>query len=231
MDFATWEPVYEAILADFGFERVADQRARDRVTALLDGASTLAPSALDFAGDTVAIAGAGPNLAAEAERAARADAVIAASTAADRLADVGVAIDCMVTDLDKNPETVAALTAGGTPVAVHAHGDNMPALDEHVPSLDPSATLPTTQAAPTETVHNVGGFTDGDRAAFLADSCGADRLTFVGWDFDDDTVDPMKHRKLVWAARLLLWLERRREERFAVLDGRRDSIDDTVLPV
>jgi uncharacterized Rossmann fold enzyme len=80
-------------------------------------------------------------------------------------------------------------------------------------------------------VYNVGGFTDGDRAAFLADHCGADRLTFLGWDFDDPEVGPMKRRKLAWAERLLYWLERRRGERFGVLDGRRDAIDDSSLPV
>ncbi|WP_302080906.1 6-hydroxymethylpterin diphosphokinase MptE-like protein [Salinibaculum rarum] len=230
MDYSTWEPVYTAILSDFGFERAADERARDRLATLLDPAETVAPDNLDFTVDSVAIAGAGPNLEAQADRAATADSVVAASTAADRLEACGVAIDCMVTDLDKNPETVTHLTEAGTPVAVHAHGDNIPALETHVPTFEDSAIVPTTQAAPTDAVYNVGGFTDGDRAAFLADHCGAEELRFVGWDFDDPAVDPMKQKKLVWAERLLLWLERRRDERFAVLDGRRDTIDDTVLP-
>jgi len=69
------------------------------------------------------------------------------------------------------------------------------------------------------------GFTDGDRAAFLADACGADRLVFPGWSFDDPTVDAQKAKKLRWAERLLLVLEERRGERFAVLDGRREGID------
>jgi uncharacterized Rossmann fold enzyme len=230
MEFETWEPVYEQILVDFGFERAADERARDTLADSLSRVTTLSPDTLDFAGQTVAIAGAGPNLEAEAERAAGADAVLAASTAADRLTDVGVGVDCMVTDLDKNPETVARLTAEGTPVAVHAHGDNIPAIEAHVPTFEAGAVLPTTQAAPTDTVFNPGGFTDGDRAAFLADHCGATALTFPGWDFDDATVGPMKARKLGSAERLLSWLERRRSERFGVLDGRRDAIDtDAVL--
>ncbi|MEF8784292.1 MAG: 6-hydroxymethylpterin diphosphokinase MptE-like protein [Haloarculaceae archaeon] len=230
MDYSTWEPVYDSILEDFGFERAADERARDRLADLLDTTATIGPDRLDFPGETVAIAGAGPNLEAEAERATAADSVVAASTAADRLEACGVAVDCLVTDLDKNPETVARLTAEGTPVAVHAHGDNIPALEAYVPTFDAEAVIPTTQAAPTDVVHNVGGFTDGDRAAFLADHCGAETLRFLGWDFDDPAVGPMKRQKLVWAERLLLWLERRRGDRFAVLDGRRDAIDDTALP-
>ena len=106
----------------------------------------------------------------------------------------------------------------------------MSALRDRVPDLAHGAVLPTTQAAPAGPVSNPGGFTDGDRAAFLADARGADRLVFVGWDFDDPDVDPLKRQKLEWAERLLRWLERRRGERFDVLDGRRQGIDESVLP-
>src|SRR5699024_4135332 len=123
------------------------------------------------------------------------------------------------------------LTHEGTPVAVHAHVDNPDLVREVVPTLDTANVLATTQAASIDSVENFGGFTDGDRAAFLADRCGAKRLKFVGWDFDDDTVDSMKHRKLEWAETLLFWLENRRDERFEMLDGRRDGIDATPFPM
>lgn len=225
MDFDTWEPVYESLLDDFGYPRLGDEQARDRLAALIADTETYDPRALGLGGETVAIAGAGPSLEANADRAADADSVLAASTAVDRLRDVGVEVDCMVTDLDKNPETGRELTEAGTPVFAHAHGDNVPAVERVVPNYDTAFVVPTTQAAPTDTVRNFGGFTDGDRAAFVADHFGADRLTFVGWDFDDPDVTAEKRRKLRWAERLLEWLERRREERFAVLDGRRDAIE------
>ena len=154
-----------------------------------------------------------------------ADRVFAASTATDRLADAGVPVDAMVTDLDKNPETGAERTERGEPVVVHAHGDNRDSIDEWLPRYDARHVLATTQAAPRTPVANPGGFTDGDRAAFLADALGAAELVFVGWDFDDPGVSDGKARKLRWAERLLAWLERRRGERFALLDGRRDRID------
>ena len=91
--------------------------------------------------------------------------------------------------------------------------------------------IPTTQAAPADGVRNFGGFTDGDRAAFFADAVGAAELVFPGWAFDDPTVSAEKRHKLGWAERLLYWLERRRDERFGVLDGRRDAIDTTPLPI
>ncbi|EMA63844.1 6-hydroxymethylpterin diphosphokinase MptE-like protein [Halorubrum lipolyticum] len=229
MNFETFEPVYEAILADFGFDRAADERARD---AAADIATAFPLDRLGgWRGETVAIAGAAPCLSEEVETARDADVVVAASTAADALRDRGVAVDCMVTDLDKNPETAAELTREGVPVAAHAHGDNVHAVREWLPRFADDATLATTQAAPVGPVRNLGGFTDGDRAAFLADHVGAGRLVFPGWDFDDPDVNPMKARKLDWAARLLRWLERRRDERFAVLDGRREGLDDALEPV
>jgi uncharacterized Rossmann fold enzyme len=223
MNFDEWNPVYEAILADFGFDRAADERARDRLAALATPFDT--DRLPRFDGATVAVAGAGPSLSAEVAVARETDVVVAASTAADVLETNDVAVDLMVTDLDKNVETAVDLAARGVPVAVHAHGDNLPAVRSAVPSFDADSLLPTTQAEPVGPVRNFGGFTDGDRGAFLADHFGAAELRFPGWDFDDGAVDPMKAKKLGWAERLLRWLERRREERFSVLDGRRDGID------
>ncbi|WP_049920178.1 6-hydroxymethylpterin diphosphokinase MptE-like protein [Halobiforma nitratireducens] len=231
MTFDDWEPVYEAILRDFGYGREGDERARDVLASLTDPFDLERLSAVG--GATVAIAGAGPSLgtATDLERARRADVVFAASTAADVLTDQGVTVDCMVTDLDKNPETVRRLTADGVPVAVHAHGDNVDAVRSVVPDCTDDFVLPTTQAAPTAHVLNPGGFTDGDRAAFLADRLGADELLFPGWDFDDPTVGAVKARKLEWAERLLYWLESRRRDRFGVLEGRRDGIEVDDVPV
>jgi uncharacterized Rossmann fold enzyme len=246
MNYETWSPVYEQILTDFGFDREADERARDELASLLTDSRSFDPDRFDVAGKTAAIAGAGPSLTDagadgpktddpgtanfELDRAREADAVFAASTAADVLRAEGVGVDCMVTDLDKNPGTARELTEEGTPVAVHAHGDNAPAVGTWVTRFDAEHVLPTTQARPVGPVRNFGGFTDGDRAAFLADYLGAAELTFVGWDFDDPDVDELKARKLRWAERLLRWLEVRRDEEFRILDGRRAELDVSDFP-
>lgn len=233
MNFQTWEPVYEAILADMGFGRAGDERARDSFVGMLRarGEAVLDLSTLDFSGQRVAVAGAAPSLDADLEQARSADAVVAASTAARTLRAAGIGVDVMVTDLDGAPETAVRLTTYDTPVCIHAHGDNHVAIQEFVPRCRLSAVVPTTQARPTDPVVNVGGFTDGDRAAFLADHLGASSLVFPGWDFDDPNVSPQKRRKLRWAEVLLYWLERRRDEQFSILDGRRETIDTTALPV
>lgn len=227
--WSSWEPIYEAILADFGFDRGEDELARDELAAALETTATLADLP-DATGATVAIAGGGPNLIDEADRAANADVVFAASTAARDLRTAGVAVDVHVTDLDKDVAAAIAHTHAGLPVAIHAHGDNRTVLADTLPRCGHASVLPTTQAEPIGPVLNCGGFTDGDRAAFLADALGAGTMVFPGWDFDDRTVGPVKAKKLGWAETLLYWLERRRDDRFAVLDGRRAAIDTAALP-
>ena len=220
LTFAEWEPVYEAILADFGYDRAGDERARDLLAELVG--RTIDPAEASLSG-RVAVAGAGPTLEDELGVIRAADAVVAASSAAARLDDRGVAVDWIVTDLDGRPARTVELAEAGTPVAVHAHGDNRSAIEEWVPRIE-AAVLPTTQAAPTDHVWNFGGFTDGDRAAFLADAFGADRLVFPGWTITDAEVSAEKGRKLAWAERLLYWLERRRGDQFDLLDERREKL-------
>lgn len=227
MNFEAWEPAYEAIRSDFGYPRDVDEMARDELGRLVGPFDLGRFDAI--AGATVAVAGGAGSLVDELDVAANADFVVAASTATDVLLETGVAVDLMVTDLDKNPKTGLELTETGVPVAVHAHGDNREAIRAWVPRYDAEHVLPTTQAAPRSPVENFGGFTDGDRGAFLADHFDAGGLVFPGWDFDDPTVDAEKRKKLDWAARLLAWLETRRGERFALLDGRRASLDTSFV--
>lgn len=220
VEFSVWEPLYAAICADLGLDRAADERARD---LLADLTTPFDLDRLAFDGKTVAIVGGAPM--ADLGPVRRADRVVTTGDGTERCRQAGVRIDLVVTDLDSVPETAVELTHHETPVAVAAHGDNMPALKTHVPEMDEENVLPTTQAKPVGHVLNVGGFTDGDRGAFIADHCGAASLVFLGWDLDDDGVDSMKRQKLEWAARLLRLLEQRRNERFGVIDEHRERID------
>jgi uncharacterized Rossmann fold enzyme len=222
MQYDTWSKCYRAILADFGYDAGGDKMAREELVEIV---SLFDRSRVDFSGQTVAIAGGAPTLPDELAQVSTADSVVAVSVAADVCLAADIDISMMVTDLDKNPETARALTHDGVPVAAHAHGDNRNLIRTVVPSFDLSHTLGTTQAEPRGPVENFGGFTDGDRAAFIADAFGAETLVFPGWDFDDPNVTKAKAQKLDWAERLLHWLERRRNERFEILDDRRDSIN------
>ena len=224
MLYSEWKPLYEAILADFGYDREGDENARDRLRLLVADDDPLSLADIELTG-TVAVCGGAGTLINELDRVRRADTVVAASNAAEVCVEAGIEVDCVVTDLDKTPRTAIRLSEANRPVAVHAHGDNIAELERFIPEFNIGAVLPTTQAEPISPVCNPGGFTDGDRAAFLADAGGADKLVFAGWSFDDPTVSPEKAEKLRWAERLLHWLEARRGEQFDILDGRRDRID------
>lgn len=223
MEYHEWNQAYETLLQTFGYSRRADERSRDWLADYCRTAGC-AGSLPAIDGETVAVVG-GASLSQIEAKLTAADAIIAASDAGPRLAAAGHRPDLVVTDLDGDPDGVRQLAADGIPVAVHAHGDNQATLETVLPAFPAAAIVPTTQAPPSGPVKNYGGFTDGDRGAFIADHCGASRLVFPGWDFDDPTLTAEKSQKLEWAARLLYWLETRRDEQFDLLDGRRGRLD------
>ena len=212
--------LYQQICAELGYPRRDDRLARDHLARRIGAAAPMP----DLRDATVMICGAGPSLTDELDRLDQADAIVTASTATDVVISAGYPIGLMVTDLDKNPETAARLTTEGVPVAIHAHGDNLGLLRRWLPRCDPRWVVPTTQAEPAGGVTNPGGFTDGDRAAYLADGAGAATLEFVGWDLDDPAVDAEKRRKLQWAAVALLLLGAERGEEYGWIDATEPAI-------
>ncbi|HOI69193.1 MAG: DUF115 domain-containing protein [Methanothrix sp.] len=216
MQFSEWEPIYAEILADFGFSREEDEVAARLLQSLLLGRKgdlSIKELASMIRERRVLVCGNGPSLPkglAEAlgggqgspEPSKRGDPVIiAADGATTAILAVGALPDVIVTDLDGFMPDILAANGLGSAAVVHAHGDNLAALREYVPKL--TKVLATTQAAPLEGVYNFGGFTDGDRAVFLARRFGAKEIRMVGFDYDDPTVTAKKKKKLAWARRLV----------------------------
>ncbi|KUL03321.1 MAG: 6-hydroxymethyl-7,8-dihydropterin pyrophosphokinase [Methanomicrobiales archaeon 53_19] len=199
MRFEDWEPHYTEILDYFGFDRAADEEAATLLAEILPRDDIGALTTL-ISGKNVTICGNAPCLASETDRIE--GVVIAADAAALILYNAGIIPDAIFTDLDGADDPFITMNEGKTIIAVHAHGDNMPLLRRWVPRF-PGKLIGTTQASPRNNIHNFGGFTDGDRAAFTADALGAARLNFIGFDLSDTAVDPMKKGKLFWARRLL----------------------------
>lgn len=220
MKYSEWAPVYHEILTEFGFKQVDDERARG---ALADLTQPMPVNPEYIQGRDILIAGAAPSL--EKEMSVIQDhTIVAASDAGVRLADYGILPEIIVTDLDGDPEqTVSLVQENDILLVVHGHGDNIETLKQWLP-IQTAAILPTTQTVPAMHIQNFGGFTDGDRAAFLADHFGAQSLSFIGWSFTDPTVTDTKRQKLNWAAKLLHWLEIRRQEHFNILDHCRNTL-------
>lgn len=207
MDWPSWAPLYDAILADFGFDRAADEAARDELDALLADRLAADVEALraPLSGREAWVVGAaaGPGDLARVPP----DAPVLVADAAARVALPLLRPLAVVTDLDGDVGVQAAANAAGVPLVVHAHGDNRPALRLHVPRL-PGPVLGTTQAEPKGRVRCFGGFTDGDRACCLAVHLGASGLALVGFDYDAPVPKPgqdvaRKRRKLAWARRIV----------------------------
>ena len=226
MEFGLWEKYYTEILEDFGFSRENDEESAKLLDEILstEGCLTLEDlkGFVDFS-DKFIIFGAGPSLKEHVlflkENYALKDYVlVAADGATTALIEQKIAPDIVATDLDGNLDDIMLANVRGANIAIHAHGDNI----EKIAGLTPffTSVLGTTQAQPVGNLYNFGGFTDGDRAIFLAVALNAREITLAGMDFGDivtrysrpniesDTAeaDEFKKKKLIYAERLTQWI-------------------------
>ena len=169
MDFNEWEPIYESILKDMGFSMEGDEQAALILSAMLDSSNSVNISELKtlIEGKDVLVCGNAPVLAQELELIDPDDfVIITADGATAVLVDRGFIPDIIVTDLDGDVEKEIIANKAGAIMVVHGHGDNIDKLYAYVPWLN--RIIGSTQAAPLENVFNFGGFSDGDRCAYLA---------------------------------------------------------------
>lgn len=212
MDFAVWEPIYEKILEDFGFDREGDEEAARFLSSMLTAENTVSLSELEavVSGKTVLVCGNAPGLRAELSKIdLSAFAIVAADGAAAVLTAMDRVPEVICTDLDGNSEADIEKEIfdceQGSIVLIHAHGDNMDKLEKYVPRF--KNFIATTQAKPFNKVYNFGGFSDGDRCVFVARSFGAKNIKLAGFDFEDPCVNPIKKKKLKWAKKLIEMLD------------------------
>jgi len=205
MDFKDWEPHYVDILREFGYSREADERAARILDETLAGAR-VEPRVLEkmLRGQEVFVAGNGPSL--KDEIAGHEGILVAADEAASVAMQAGFGPDIVVTDLDGDVKDQIKANVKGAIVVIHAHGDNIPAIRRWAP-LFRGRVMATTQSRPFSRVYDFGGFTDGDRAVFLANHFGASKIQLLGFDFEHpspkDENPAVKLRKLAWAKKLI----------------------------
>lgn len=199
MDFEHWEPIYEEILEDFNYSRNEDRRAakmleKKRGTDSLEPLKPIRNSVVEILGPF----GEGEIIA---------DYIIAAGSAVSNASDIDADLDLMVTDMDGDLDLQVEKNNKGVTAALHAHGDNIELIDEHSENFK-GPVISTCQCEPLDDVYNFGGFTDGDRALFIADHFGAEKIILNGWDFDDPAEGErkIKKKKLRWAKRLLRYI-------------------------
>lgn len=177
IDLSFWMPIYMRIAERLKLDIESDRKATEIMHHLMEGKKDLTEELEDLLkGEDVVVLGNGPSL----NQVLEMDSVlIAADGAAHTYFEItGRVPQVIVSDLDGPPEIFNMSSIK----VVHAHGDNVNKLLRYVPLL--SELVATTQVEPTSRVHNFGGFTDGDRAVFLACSAGARSIKLAGFDLD-----------------------------------------------
>ncbi len=205
MDFQEWEIHYDSILKEFDFERYRDEESARLLDSLMESRhvdTIIQDFDVLIRNKIVAVIGAKyEHLSADV------DTVIAADCATSELLLQGTFPDIIVTDLDGNIDDLLRANDQGTILVIHAHGDNIDNIRRWVPEFR-GRVLGTTQSKPFGSLHNFGGFTDGDRAVFLAEHFHARKILLSGFDFTNPVEKPgtdieVKRRKLQRAEKLI----------------------------
>lgn len=177
---------YAELAGSLQLNFACDAPARDLLAGLLK-VGGFTPVEKLISGRTAYVFGCGPSLRKDIMRIKKKKLIangvlIAADGAARALLENGMTPGICVTDLDGDIPSIIKAGRLGCITIVHAHGDNMPALKEYVRMI-PGVKLGTTQAAPKGHILNFGGFTDGDRAVYMAVHYNAAKIILFGMDF------------------------------------------------
>jgi len=190
MDYETWYPLFDTIRADIKVSWNTDEKAARILSRLLDNT----PQLISFSymekllfNRPVIVFGAGPSLEQGIHRYSTLfqDCIlIAADGATSALIKNDIIPHIIVTDLDGDITHQLHANKKGSILVVHAHGDNLRTVETTIPRISGSV-IGSIQTDPREVsnVFNVGGFTDGDRAVYLAAHCHANKIHLIGFDF------------------------------------------------
>lgn len=227
MEFGLWEKYYTEILKDFGFSRENDEESAKLLDEILSTEGCLTLEGLkefvDFS-DKFIIFGAGPSLKEHVtflkeNYDLKNYVLVSADGATTALIEQRISPDIIATDLDGNLDDILLANFRGANIVIHAHGDNIDKIAKLTPFF--TSILGTTQSQPVGNLYNFGGFTDGDRALFLAVALGAEEITLAGMDFGDVVTrysrpniesetakaDEFKRKKLMYAEKFTEWIE------------------------
>lgn len=214
MDYETWKPQYEQILKDFEFKKEDDERSAAYLSEVIESRK----NELDAVDEKdlerllkdkiVYVFGEGPTLENDVANFDFNGTLIAADGATTALLKGNIVPDIIVSDLDGNIEDQITAVEKGAVILIHAHGDNYKQLNKWVTKFQ-GKVMGTTQSEPSGRLYNFGGFTDGDRAIFLADHFKASAINLVAFDFlevgdfKNEEAEKLKLRKLTWANLLI----------------------------
>jgi len=219
MDYKNWKSTYEKIVSDFNYSVEADEKAADVLDKLLQEKKNIFPISMVkelINNREIIIFGAGPSLEVSIlkhKKKLTGKLKIAADGTTTALLKNNICPDIIVTDLDGKVSDQLKANSEGSIAIIHAHGDNISEIKKYVPELE-GKILGTTQINPEpyDFLQNFGGFTDGDRAVYLADHFHAKKIYLMGFDFNskigeysfpENKDKKLKLKKLKWCKYLI----------------------------
>ncbi|MEM2795796.1 MAG: 6-hydroxymethylpterin diphosphokinase MptE-like protein [Candidatus Hadarchaeales archaeon] len=210
-----WAPKYLEIAERLRIDKEADLRAAAVLESLLPEPD-IARLTKIVRGKSCVVAGAGPSIQKDLENLEKYGmmrlTIIAADGATSAVLRYKVP-EIIVTDLDGNVKDQISAWRSGAWIVVHAHGDNLEKVERFMQTVRNGRIIGTTQTRPFGKLFNFGGFTDGDRGAFMAHELGAAKILLAGMDLGEKIglfsgkKDPTrKIEKLKICGELLSWL-------------------------
>jgi len=189
MQYKDWEPIYNKISNELNLHFEKDNKAAEVLNKLLQEKKLISIKTIEelIKGKNVIVFGSGPSLEVSYSKFKHIfdkSVLIAADGATSYLLEKGIFPDIIVTDLDGKIVDQISANLKKSIVIVHAHGDNIDNLVNFVPKFK-GKIVGTTQIDPEpyKNLFNFGGFTDGDRAVFIADHFNAKKINLIGFDF------------------------------------------------
>ena len=209
-----WSKKYSEIVKEFKFDEKKDKESAIALNLLLKNTKTNNKLTNLIKGKTVVVIGSGPSLSRDISKIKRLSKLtkIAADSSTKVLVENQIIPEIIVTDLDGDQHTLKILAKTNSVFVVHAHGDNIEKIEF---ARKFKHWIATTQSKPFDKIQNFGGFTDGDRAVFLASHFGAEKIILIGMDFGDrigrhsntkNSERSIKLKKLKKGKKLLEWL-------------------------
>lgn len=117
--------------------------------------------------------------------------IIASDGAVRALIEEDIYPDIVVTDLDGDIDSLLYASRRGSITVIHAHGDNIDKIIKFT-NLFVGPVIGSTQVEPRPYVYNFGGFTDGDRGAYILYHAGYREIILVGFDLLNPSPCPGK---------------------------------------
>ncbi|UCE12674.1 MAG: DUF115 domain-containing protein [Candidatus Heimdallarchaeota archaeon] len=197
MNWQDWKNEYFQIMQQLGFNTEADKRSAQLLKEFLIELMPIKKEKIlqklkAILQEPVIIAGAGPSLEEDVSTLFSTEIMsnlrsIAVDGATTFLRNENIVPSIVVTDLDGDWKSIRWAINNGALTLIHAHGDNKQQISRFITQnseiISNNYVWGTTQCEPGQVLLNFGGFTDGDRAIFLAFHFQSPLIGLIGFDF------------------------------------------------